>query len=239
VRAYEEGGGAAMDLFWSPPDARWSGDETAAYELVYAKIHGRKAYVRLRQAKSHPALDGIVLTKTISIPERGTDIEVRVEIENPGPTPEVRFVYWAHQMFTPGREDLKDAAPERKQGIYMERKGEVLRAPVESIVWAKPGQPFSPGAERFESENRDGVTTADWIAHRNPVTGAAVLCQVREGEVAQFYSWRQPDGPGLSSEWMYPPVILQAGESWKARYDITYLRSVKPDELQDHLAPTR
>jgi len=230
--------GAAMDLFWSPPDAQWSGDERAAYEVVYAKIHGGKAYLRLRQSKSAPALSGLVVTKTLAIPERGTHVEVRVEIENQGPAPQVGFCYWPHHTFTMGREEIA-AAEDARPEIYMATEEGVTRAPTdESIVWTRPDEPTTPGNEAWEQRARNGVTTGAWIAQRNPVTGEAVLCQTEVAAPAQFYSWREPEtGLELSCEWMYPWVELEAGRSWQARYLLRYLREVEAEALPGRLSP--
>lgn len=239
VRMTQPQAGAAMDLFWSPPDAQWSGDERAAYEVLYTKIHGGKAYVRLRQVKSNPALSGLVLTKTIAIPERGTDVEVAVDIENQGPAPEVGFCYWAHHMFQVGREEPA-AVEEQRPEIYMQTGEGVARAPTdESAVWTRPDEPTTPGNENWERKARNGVTTGDWIAQYSPATGEAVLCQVEHPSPAQFYSWRQPDtGMELSCEWMYPHVVLPAGESWETRYLLRYVPEVEPEQLPKRLLPS-
>ncbi len=229
-------GGAAMDLFWSPADAHWSGDEQGAYEVVYTKIHGGKAYVRLRQTKATPSLQGLVLTKTIAVPLRSTDVEVQVSIENPGPAPEIGFAYWAHHVFRPGQAEL-EAAEEQYADIYMQTDEGVTRAPLESVVWAKPAEPFLPGNESFEERSRNGVTVANWIAQHNPVTGEALLCQVEDPPVAQFYSWRSGDKRDLSAEWMYRHVTLGAGETWNTKYWLRYLRSVEPEDLPRSLYP--
>ncbi len=228
-------GGGAMDLFWSPADAHWTGDEQGAYELVWAKIHGGKAYVRLRQAKAAPSLQGLVVTRTIAVPLRSTDIEVRVSIENPGPAPEVGFAYWVHNVFQLGRE--QPAADGKYPQIFMQTSEGVSQAPLQSVVWAKPDEPFLPGNESFEQRGRNGVTTADWIAQYNPATKEAVLCQVDDPPVAQFYSWRSTDKQDLTVEWMYRYVTLPAGQAWNTRYFMRYLKSVTPRQLPDHLFP--
>ena len=221
--------GAAVDLFWSPADAHWSGDEKAAYEVVSAKVHGSKAYLTLRQAKRAPALGGLVLTKSIVVPQEGTDVQVRVRIENPGPAPEVGFSYWAHQMLLVGAD-----APEFPR-IFMQGERGATEAPLAEVVWCKPGAPPLPGNEQWEKGQRNGSTTGDWIAQRDPATGAAVLCQ-SDTPVVQFYSWRDASRKqDLSLEWMYPYTKLEAGRSWSASYTLRYLKSVKPEDLPRRL----
>jgi len=231
-------GGAAMDLFWMPSDTRWSGEERGEYELVYAKIHGGKAYVQLRQTKSTPSLHGMVLTKTIAVPLRHTDIEVKVAIENPGTTEEVGFSYWAHNEFRPGSEELAASAEEAYPQVYMQTDEGVEQGPLKSLVWVKPDKPHIPGGSiEWDRAFPNGVTTADWIAQWNPLTGEAMLCQIDEPSVAQFYSWRSADKHDLSVEWMYPQVTLKAGEAWSTRYWLRYLKSVKPEDLPRNLYP--
>ncbi len=229
-------GGAAADLFWTPSDAHWSGDEISAYELVDAKIHGGKAYLRLRQKKQTPSLQGLIVTKTIAVPADRTDIEVKVEIENPGPTPEVGIAPWAHHVFTFGLEELAKSQPRQYPQVFLKTTTGVTEAPLKEIVWAKPGQGYLPGNESWEKSQRNGETTGDWIAERNPVTGEAVLCQVDGPAVAQFYSWRDNVKPDdLSLEWMYPYVKLAAGQTWQTGYVIRYLKSVTPQDLERRL----
>ncbi len=231
-------GGAAADLFWSPSDAHWTGDEISAYDLVDAKIHGGKAYLRVRQKKQTPSLQGVVVTKTIVVPADRTDIEVRVEIENPGPAPEVGMAPWSHHAFLAGGDELQKSEPRRYPQVFMCGEGGVVEAPLKEIVWAKPGQPFLPGNESWEKSGRNGVVTADWIAQRNPVTGEALLCQVDAPTVAQFYSWRDATNPDdLSIEWMYPYVRLSAGQTWGTAYVIRYLKSADPAQLGKRLLP--
>ncbi|MBI3920644.1 MAG: hypothetical protein HY318_04415 [Armatimonadetes bacterium] len=230
--------GAAVDLFWSPADAHWSGDEKGAYELVYAKVHGSKAWVQLRQTKQTPALQGLRLTKTIVVPEDRTDVEVRVEISNPGPAPSVGFSYWAHQMLTMGPKPGKAGEPQPViPQIFMQTNSGVTEAPATSVVWAKPNQPYLLGNESWERDGRNGTTTGDWIAQRDPITGETVLCQA-ETAVAQFYNWRDDlNKADLSLEWMFPYTTLEAGKAWNTRYVLRYLKSIAPKDLPSQLLP--
>lgn len=229
-------GGAALDLFWSPADAHWSGDESTAYELVDAKIHGGKAYLRLRQKKHTPSLQGLVVTKTIAVPADRTDLEITVQIENPGPAPEVGFSYWSHHMFQLGEEELARSQPRQYPQVLMRTQAGVTEAPLQEIVWAKPGAPYLPGNESFEKAQRNGETTGDWIVQRNPVTKEAVLCQIDEPSVTQFYSWRDRTKPDeLSIEWMYPYVKLPASGVWQTKYVLRYLKEVEKEAVEGKL----
>ncbi|MBI2299581.1 MAG: hypothetical protein HYU66_11685 [Armatimonadetes bacterium] len=219
--------GIALDLFWGPPDAHWSGDEKSAYEVVAAKIHGSKAYLTLRQKKQSPALNGLMLTKTIVVAEGGTDVQVLVDIENPGPAPVASFAYWVHHVFR-----LSDQAPE----IVMPTAAGPLAAPLGELVWAKPDEPFIAGNEQWERGQRNGTVTGEWIAQRDPGIGNAVLCQNEGPPVAQFYSWRDAQRPdNLSVEWMHRLVKLEAGRHWTTRYTLRYLPGVKTAELPSRL----
>lgn len=231
-------GGAVADLFWSPADAHWAGDEISAYELVEASIHGGKAYLRLRQKKQAPALQGLTVTKTLVVPAERTDIEVLTEIENPGPAPEVGMAPWSHHVFQLGATELTKSDPRQHPQVFMATGTGPTEAPLKEIVWAKPDAPYLPGNESWEKTQRNGTTTGDWIAQRNPVTGEAVLCQVDSPAVTQFYSWRDLNGlDDLSIEWMYPYVKLQAGQKWQTSYVMRYLKSVRPEDLDKRLLP--
>lgn len=224
--------GAAMDLFWSPANAHWSGDEKGAYDIVAASVHGSKAYLTLRQAKRAPELSGLVLTRTIAIPEDRTDVEVKVTIENAGPAPEIGFSYWAHHMFLIGRDAPADEAgrPRFPQVVMQTDSGPAV-APAREVVWAKPDAPMIAGNENWEKQGRNGTTTGDWIAQLDPAAGEAVLAQ-SETPVAQFYSWRDDNQPDvLSIEWMYPYTRLEAGRAWSTSYTLRYLRAAKPEDL--------
>lgn len=225
-------GGAAMDLFWSPAEAHWSGDEKLPYELVYAKVHGSKAHVRLRQAKQTPALQGLVLTKTFIIPEEGADIQVKVDIENVGPAPVVGFSYWPHHTF-PVKAAAEGAEP---PALYLETTAGLTAAPLKEIVWAKPGAGFTPGNDAWETGARNGETTGEWIAQYHPDAQDAVICQSEGPGVTQFYSWRsEVDKRDLSVEWMYPHVELTAGAGWSTSYTLRYVRAAEPGELTGKL----
>lgn len=232
-------GGAGMDLFWVPPEAKWSGDEKSAYELVYAKIHGGKAHVRLRQAKSAPSVQGLVVTKTYVVPERGAEVEVKLVVRNEGPAPILGYSLWVHHMFQLGSTGSDGPAnvenPTLPQLVLATDAGPTV-APLKDLVWAKPDAPFLPGNEEWERKARNGVTTGEWIAQRDPTTGAAVLCQNEGPPVVQFYSWRDPVGKRvLSLEWMYPYVRLEAGREWRASYVIRYVGSAQPAQLPKYL----
>lgn len=231
-------GGAAADLFWSPPEAHWGGDEITAYQLVEAKIHGGKAYLRLRQKKQAPALQGLVVTKTIVVPAERTDVEVQLEIENPGPAPEVGFAPWSHHVFQLGAEELAKSDPRQHPQVLLRTATGVTAAPLQEIVWAKPDAPYLPGNENWEKTQRNGVTSGDWIAQRNPVTGEAMLCQVDRPAVTQFYSWRDRNGlDDLSLEWMYPYLKLAAGQRWQTSYVLRYVKSVQAEAIERQLLP--
>lgn len=229
-------GGVAADLFWSPSNAHWTGDEQGPYELVEAKVHAAKAYVTLRQAKQTAALQGLVVTKTFVIPEDRTDIEVRVAIANPGPAPQVGFASWMHHVVRLGMRELEASTPRQHPEVFMLTAAGPSAAPVQEVVWCKPGAPYLPGNEGWEKRARNGETTGEWVAQRNPVTGEAMLCQVLGPPVVQFYSWRdgvQPDN--LSLEWMHGYETLAAGRTWQASYLLRYLREVAPADLPQHL----
>ncbi len=231
-------GGATADLFWSPSDSHWTGDELSAYEVIETSIHGGKAYVRLRQKKSTASLQGLVVTKTLAVPADRTDLEVSVRIENPGPAPEMGIAPWTHHVFTIGAAELEQSDPRQYPHVSMPTAQGVWDAPLTDLVWAKPGQGYLPGNETWEQSGRNGETTGDWIAQRNPVTGEAVLCQVDAPPIAQFYSWRDANKrDDLSIEWMHPYVKLPAGQQWQTRYVLRYLRSVKPSDLPARLLP--
>lgn len=231
-------GGAAADLFWSPADAHWTGDELGPYDLVSAKIHGGKAYLQMRQKKQTPSLQGLVVTKTIAVPADRTDIEVNVEIENQGPAPEVGMASWQHHQFQIGLAELEKSQPRVYPQIIMKTAGGTTEAPLKAIVWAKPGAAYLPGNESWEKTARNGETTGDWIAQRNPATGEAVLCQVDSPSVTQFYSWRDLNAlDNLSVEWMTPYLKLPAGQKWQSRYILRYLKSVRAEDLEKRLLP--
>jgi len=231
-------GGAVADLFWSPADAHWAGDEISAYELLEAKIHGGKAYLRIRQKKQTPSLQGLVVTKTIIVPADRTDIEVQQEIANEGPAPEIGLASWAHHVFQFGVPELQKSEPRQVPQVFMQTATGVTEAPLKEIVWSKPGAGYLPGNETWEKSQRNGETTGDWIAQRNPVTGEAVLCQVDGPPVTQFYSWRDTNNPDdLSVEWMYPYVKLAAGQTWQTSYVLRYLKSVKAEDLGKRVLP--
>jgi hypothetical protein len=229
-------GGAGADLFWSPSGAHWTGDELGPYEVVETKIHAAKAYVKLRQAKQTAALQGLLVTKTIIVPEGRTDIEVRVEIENVGPAAEIGFASWMHHVFRLGTADLVASTPRQHPQVFMPTAAGTTEAPAKEIVWSKPGAPYLPGNESWEKRARNGETTGDWIAQRQPRTGETVICQILQPPVVQFYSWRDEVHPdNLSIEWMHPYKALAAGKTWQARYLLRYLSSATPEELQKHL----
>jgi len=231
-------GGAAADLFWSPADAHWAGDEISAYELVDAKIHGGKAYLRLRQKRQTPSLQGLVVTKTIAVPADRTDLEVSIEIENPGPAPEVGFSFWPHHEFQLGLPELEKSEPREHPQVFLKTAQGTKEAPLREIVWAKPDEPYIAGNESWEKTQRNGVTTGDWIAQRNPVTGEVVLCQVDAPPVAQFYSWRDTNKlDDLSIEWMHPYTKLPAGQTWRTGYVLRYVKAVKAEGLEGKLLP--
>jgi hypothetical protein len=229
-------GGAAADLFWSPSNAHWTGDELGPYELVEAKIHATKAYVTLRQSKQTPALQGLVVTKTIIVPEDRPDIEVRVDIANAGPAPEIGFASWMHHVFRLGTPELGTSEPRQHPQVFMETQAGPTEAPAREVVWCKPGAAYVPGNESWEKRARNGEVTGEWIAQRNPVTGEVVLCQVLQPPVVQFYSWRdevQPDN--LSLEWMHAYGTLAAGKTWRARYLLRYVKATSPEALPQRL----
>jgi hypothetical protein len=221
--------GAAKDLFWSPPQAQWTGDEKAAYEVVSAKVHGGKAWLKLRHVTKEASLNGLVVTKTIVMPEEGTDVRVDVEVSNPGPQPQAGFSYWAHNIFHIGPEKAPGNNPAEAPEIYLQTANGVTRAPFTEIVWAKPGQAYITGNENFEKNARNGVTTDNWIAQRNPRKNETVLCQVEFPAVAEFYSWRNASElDQVSVEWIYPYTELDAGKSWHTSYNLRYFNSVEP-----------
>jgi hypothetical protein len=171
------------------------------------------------------------------VPADRTDIEVQVEIENQGPAPEIGIAPWAHHEFIFGLPELAKSTPRAHPQIFMRTVIGTSEAPLQyATVWTKPGAGFLPGNESFESSQRNGETTGDWIAQRNPATGEVVLCQVDRPSVTQFYSWRDPDhADGLSVEWMYPYLKLPAGQKWETSYVLRYLKSVEPEGLEGSL----
>jgi hypothetical protein len=230
--------GAAKDLFWSPPQAKWTGDEQAAYEVVSTKVHGGKAWLKLRHVTVAASLKGLVITKTIVVPEDGTDVNVNVEVGNPGPEPRVGFAYWANSIFRLGPEkspgNNQAGAPE----IYLQSAAGVALAPFKDIVWAKPAQAFIPGNENWEKIARNGETTGNWIAQRDPLKNETVLCQVEFPDTAQFYSWRNPSAlDELTVEWIYPYTELEAGKSWNTSYILRYFKLVEPQAIPEKLLP--
>ena len=229
-------GGATLDLFWSPAEAHWSGDEVAPYELVSAKIHGGKAYLQMRQKKKVASLQGLVVTKTIIVPVDRTDIEVKLDIENEGPAPVLGFAAWQNNVFQFGNDALEKSSPRQHPQIFMQTAAGVTEAPMKEIMWATSGAAYMSGNEPWEKKMRDVVTTGDWIAQRNPVTGEAVLCQVRAPAVAQFYSWRNVNNPDeLSVEWMTPCLQLQAGRTWSTNYVLRYVKFIEPKKIAGKL----
>ena len=226
-------GGAAVDLFWSPAEAHWSGDEKLPYELVYAKVHGSKAHIRLRQAKQTPALQGLVFTKTFIVPEEGTDVQVKVRIDNMGPAPSIGFSYWPHH--TARVSARPQTPPEDEQTIdrlYMATDAGPAAAPLKEIVWCKPQAENIPGNESWERAARNGTMTGEWIAQHNPATRETLLCQSEGPPVVQFYSWRDKgDRSNLSLEWMYPYTELKAGRAWETSYVMRYVPSVEPAQI--------
>jgi hypothetical protein len=89
-----------------------------------------------------------------------------VEIENQSPAPEIGIAPWAHHEFILGLPELAKSAPRLYPQIFLQTVTGTSEAPLYAIVWAKPGAGYLPGNESFESSQRNGETTGDWIVQR-------------------------------------------------------------------------
>ena len=76
------GGGACVDQFWWPQEARSSTDKQGDYELAKREIKDGRATVVMRRALAHWSLGGLIIEKAYSIETESPKFEVRVTIRN-------------------------------------------------------------------------------------------------------------------------------------------------------------
>ncbi len=224
VGAEDRYAGAALDLFWVPPQAHWGGDEISPYRIDSWGVTEERAWLRLTRLLSHPALRGLRLQKEISIAPGQTQVEVTVKVENTSKQA-LTLSYWAHSVPLLQPEVLPAGEPLRaSRGLQLElpQPGGILRVRTDlaDALFAAPGAPYSaPENEPFEKQARVGEFQSEWAALVRSDKNLTLKAYFDPKEVLQVYSWRNGT---VTLEWMYRPVILAPDGAWQTRYRLVY-----------------
>jgi hypothetical protein len=205
-----DGAGACQDRFWWPTAARTTEDSQAEYELVSREIKAGRATLTFRRVLSHPALGGLVIEKTYTIPEEGTRLQVRITLRNESPNV-LEFSYWSHSAFamgpTPTLQILTAQGPQTYSGAQQPRE-----------IWAP-----MPG---LGESQRDLLAPVPTTTLAQPV----FTLQAPEGRqlqvkadpsLLQLYRWWDGTDQGrYTLEWMYQRQKLVTGGNWSTRLEL-------------------
>lgn len=219
----ERKGGIALDLFWLPIDARWSGEEVMPYELIEKRIDEKGAHIRLRRELTSKMLRGLVIEKEILIPGKGKEISFSYTITNKRKVP-VRISLWSKHGMQVGSKKLKALGKTSLEGADMLLPFADGVHSFRGTAGIKEFVKGIPEGMKKEGFGKDNGYTGKWASVYNPDTKEAIVAAFNKEDLMQFYSWR---GEPPTFELLFRPYDLKSGESWKTAFKMQYL--INPD----------
>ena len=205
------GGGACVDQFWWPQEARASTDKHGEYELAKREIKDGRATVVMRRALAHWALGGLIIEKGYSIGADAPTFEVSVTIRNESPNVH-QVSHWSHNCFRVGQTPalslttekgaLSFSGDQQPRSIFAPRSA---LPPDQTTLLSKPGA--APVSEPvFTFGDRSGLH---------------LVISVERTPLLQVYRWWDGTRKGrYTIEWMYQKQTLTTNQSWTTRFTV-------------------
>lgn len=206
-----DGGGACVDQFWWPEEARSSTDKRGEYELVKRELGDGRATVVMRRALAHWTLGGLIIEKAYSITAGGSKLEVRVTVRNE--SPDVHEVsYWSHNCFRVGEAPALSLTTEKGAISFSgDQQPRSVFAPRSSLP---PDQAALLGKANTAPVTEPVFTLGD-RANLN------LVIRAERDPLLQVYRWWDGTRKGrYTIEWMYQKQTLATSQAWTTRFSV-------------------
>lgn len=210
--------GMFKDLLWLPEGARWSGDETADYQLTSVANNGREAEI-IYEGRFDSGLPGVRITKTYRIPADEAKIRLQVRIDN-GRVDEdpVKLSYWSHSVFNAGNPSM--VTPEWE---YASNPGDVTVASNENLSAGALSAPSVPGKHIGST----GPVYAEFF----PQDAFALVFRLPD-DFMTIHRWSGSAGTKTSSEWMSQTLSILPGGSEILDFTAAIIAQTNSGELR-------
>lgn len=205
--------GVCMDDFLIPKRARAFKDSLSMYRVVKRVIKDGKASVTLERSIKDDNAPQLFVSKTYSIEKEKTSLTIDLQLANEDIRP-VSFSYWS------------------RNSIQISQSPAQLVYPSLNKVFVEPGGKscWITRADLGKKQLDETMTTAlppivkNWFATYNKNEKEAVVVHVVYDSLLQIYKWQGSSSDTL--EWMYQPITLEPGISWKTSIQLEYRKSV-------------